>query len=527
MTTPPAATISSGYNHACEIVSGKAYCWGDDSAGELGNNSTTQSNVPVAVYAGGVLSGVTLTQISAGTLSTCALSSAGAVYCWGNNNTGQLGNNSTTLSSSVPVAVTTAGTPMAGRTIVQVSADYYSACAVDSAGLVYCWGWNTAGQLGNNSTVQSNVPVAVTTAGTPMAGRTIVQVSTGAEYVCAVDSAGLVYCWGSNGNGELGNNSTANSSVPVAVTTAGTPMAGRTIAQVSAGLTSNVCAVDSAGLVYCWGFNYTGELGNNSTTQSLVPVAVTTAGTPMAGRTIAHVSAGDGFACAVDSAGLVYCWGYGSSGGLGNNSTANSSVPVAVTTAGTPMAGRTIAQVSAGLSFACAVDSAGLAYCWGNNTYGELGNNSVTQVNVPVAVSLDATAPGSVAAFGASGSAVVYWSASAAGTGTVTGYSVSASPGTSTCSTTTLSCTLTGLTNGTTYTVSVVATTTAGNSPAGTNTVTPWPPATISAGSAMRARSSAARRTAGAPTPTVTWGITPRRRAMCRYLCMRAVCCRG
>ena len=163
--------MSSG-SHSCKIVSGKAYCWGDDSDGELGNDSTTQSNVPVAVYTGGALSGVTLTQISAGVDSTCALSSAGLVYCWGYNGRGGAGDNSGS-NSSVPVAVATSGTPMAGKTIVQVTVGYYFVCAVDSSGLVYCWGSNCYGNLGNGSTLNSSVPVAVTTSGTPMAGKTI------------------------------------------------------------------------------------------------------------------------------------------------------------------------------------------------------------------------------------------------------------------------------------------------------------------------------------------------------------------
>ena len=272
VTTPPATTISAGNSHACEIVGGEAYCWGDDSYGQLGNNSTTQSNVPMAVYTGGVLSGVTLTQISAGVASTCALSSAGLVYCWGYNGRGELGDDSGS-NSSVPVAVTTAGTPMDGRTIVQVTVGYYFVCAVDSAGLVYCWGGDCYGNLGNGSTSNSSVPVAVTTAGTPMNGKTIVQVTLGYGSACAVDSAGQVYCWGNNRYGESGNDSTTQSLVPVAVATAGTPMEGKTIVQISSGDWS-VCAVDSAGLVYCWGLNDDGQLGNNSTSNSSVPVAV-------------------------------------------------------------------------------------------------------------------------------------------------------------------------------------------------------------------------------------------------------------
>ena len=401
-----------------------------------------------------------LTQISAGQQFTCALSAAGAVYCWGYGVYGQLGNNLAT-SSSVPVAVTTTGTPMAGKTIVQVSTGKASVCALDSGGLVYCWGDNGDGELGNNSTAQSSVPVAVTTAGTPMADSTIAQVSTGDESVCAVDSGGLVYCWGDNGDGELGNNSTAQSSVPVAVTTAGTPMANRTIAQVST-RDYSVCAVDSAGLVYCWGYNGAGQLGNSSRANSSVPVAVTTAGTPMAGRTIVQVSVGAySSVCAVDSAGLVYCWGNNGNGELGNNSTALSNVPVAVTTSGTPMAGQTIVQVSAGRAFACAVDSSGTAYCWGSS--GQLGDNSTAQSNVDVFVAPQA--PTGLAASPGDATAAISWTAPVfVNNGSISGYAVSSTPGTATCSTTSAtSCTLTGLTDGTTYTVTVTVTATTGS----------------------------------------------------------------
>ena len=166
--------------------------------------------------------------------------------------------------------------------------------------------------------------------------------------------------------------------------------------------------------------------------------------------------------CAVDSAGLVYCWGYDGNGELGNNSTTQSNVPVAVTTAGTPMAGRTIMQVSSGYGSACAVDSAGTAYCWGYNDNGQLGNNSVTASNVDVFVAPQA--PTGLAASAGDATAAVSWTAPAfVNNGTVSGYTVSASPGNAACTTTTAtSCTLTGLTDGTTYTVTVTVTATTG-----------------------------------------------------------------
>ncbi len=216
--SPLAATISAGTSHSCAIRSGSAYCWGSNANGQLGNNSAISSPAPVAVYTGGVLSGVTLTQISAGNGFSCALASTGTAYCWGSNANGQLGNNST-AQSNVPVAVSTSGA-LSGKTLTQVDAGQNAACALTSAGAAYCWGANGSGQLGDGNSFQSLVPVAVTTAGV-LNGVTLTQITVGPVYACALGSTGTAYCWGGNGSGQLGNNSVTQSNVPVAVTTSG------------------------------------------------------------------------------------------------------------------------------------------------------------------------------------------------------------------------------------------------------------------------------------------------------------------
>jgi len=166
------------------------------------------------------------------------------------------------------------GGALAGRTLTQIVAGASSTCALDSTGLAYCWGLDSSGQLGNNNTTQSPVPVAVNTSGV-LAGKTLTQLAAGNAHVCAIDSTGAAYCWGSNGGGQLGINST-RSLVPVAVTTSGV-LSGVTLTQIAAGY-AHTCAVSSAGAAYCWGANGNGQLGNSSTTSSLVPVAVTTSG---------------------------------------------------------------------------------------------------------------------------------------------------------------------------------------------------------------------------------------------------------
>jgi alpha-tubulin suppressor-like RCC1 family protein len=492
--TPAASSIASGSGHSCLLRDGQAYCWGDDSDGELGTNTTTSGpqTTPVPVYAGGALSGVTLTQISAGRDTSCALSTAGAAYCWGAGSHGQLGNGSTT-GSDVPVAVTTAGTPLAGITLAQISVGADAVCALSTAGAAYCWGAGSHGQLGNGSTTGSDVPVAVTTAGTPLAGTTLAQLSAGSGYTCALGSTGAAYCWGLNSNGQLGTGTTTSSDVPEAVTTAGTPLAGTTLTQLSAGrgypgTLAATCAVSSAGAVYCWGAGGRGQLGNgtNRSTQD-TPVAVTARGA-LAGTTVTQVTAGSGFTCALSSVGAAYCWGTGGLGQLGDSATRSGNVPEAVTTSRV-LAGVRLIQISSGQLATCAQDSTGAFYCWGGNRSGQLGNGGTTSSDAPVAVAgIVPWAPASVIASPGNTIARVSWTASASlGIGTLTGYAVTTSPGGARCSTASaVSCTLTGLANGTTYRVRVVTRTTDGDSAASRPvTVTPWPRDTgISAGRA-------------------------------------------
>ena len=317
---------SASFYHSCAIaLNGRAYCWGSGNSGKLGNGSTASSRVPVAVNTSGVLAGKTIKQISAGENHTCAIASDNRAYCWGSNKNGQLGNGST-ADSRVPVAVNTSGV-LVGKTIKEVTTGGFHTCALDTSSKMYCWGLNSSGRLGGGLTsILSNVPVAVNMSGA-LAGKTIKQMSTGYSSTCAIASDNRAYCWGSGNNGQLGNGSTADSRVPVAVNMSGA-LVGKTIKQILAG-GDHGCVVASDDKMYCWGLNNNGELGNNSSVNSSVPVAVNADGV-LAGKTIRQMSAGFSSTCAVDSGYGIYCWGYNSNGQLGNNSTNNSRVPTYV-----------------------------------------------------------------------------------------------------------------------------------------------------------------------------------------------------
>ncbi len=376
--------IAAGYTTSCMISSGNAYCWGDGSTGTLGDGSTVNSSVPVPVYTGGVLSGLTLTQISVGSDFACALSSAGAAYCWGLGTSGQLGNGAS-VQSNVPVAVS------GGLTFTQIDTGAAFACGLTSAGAAYCWGAGNQGQLGNGTTTAAqNTPVAVTTTGTPLAGVTLTQISTGTSFACALSGAGAAYCWGKNQAGQLGNGTTTTpQDTATAVTTTGTPLAGVTLTQINAALGgSTACALSSAGAAYCWGDDTLGELGNGITTSTpqTTAVAVTTTGA-LSGVTLTQITAGHDQVCALSAVGTSYCWGGNTDGDLGNGSTTLSNVAVAVSTSGV-LSGKVVTGLSAGGNFlTCALDTFGTPYCWGLNSLGQAGNaDTAVNFTVPATV---------------------------------------------------------------------------------------------------------------------------------------------
>ena len=381
----------NGYSLALS-ADGTVYTWGRNEYGQLGNGVTaTNSPVPVAVKTAGTpMEGKTIVQISAKVWYALALASDGTVYSWGFNSWGQLGNGTsgTANNASAPVAVKTAGTPMEGKTIVQVAAGATHSLALATDGTIYAWGKNEYGQLGNDSTTNSPVPVAVKTAGTPMDGKTIIQIHAGYEHSLALASDGTVYAWGRNNSGQLGKNDATDTHIPAAVQTLGTPMAGKVIVQLAAG-NSQSMALASDGTVYTWGWNQYGQLGNGTTTNSRIPVAVVTTGTPLAGKTISQIAAGNAHALAMTDDGAIYSWGWNQYGQLGNGTTTNSRIPIAIVTTGTPLAGKMITQITSGGSpNSLVLADDGTMYTWGWGQYGQLGDSTIgTDAKVPVAVS--------------------------------------------------------------------------------------------------------------------------------------------
>jgi hypothetical protein len=286
--------------------------------------------------------------VSAGYFHACAVTTAGESYCWGENTGGQLGDGTSSQRNS-PVLVS--GTQIFDR----ISAGRSHTCGLTASGSVYCWGSIPA--------ANSRTPAAVSGA------LTFVNVTAGYAHNCGVTTSGTGYCWGDNTSGALGNSSLIASNAP-------TPVSGTlTFASISPGRLFS-CGLTTAGSGYCWGDNTSGLLGDGTATRRLTPVAIASQ------LTFTTIGAGGFHACALTTAGVVYCWGANEFGELGTGTTAASLVPVPVA------GGLTFASLSVGNRHNCAVTADGSAYCWGDNTDGLLGNGISTGVSrTPVPVS--------------------------------------------------------------------------------------------------------------------------------------------
>jgi alpha-tubulin suppressor-like RCC1 family protein len=348
--------VTAGAKHTCVLTAGGGVtCWGANDSGQIGDRTTTDRlwPVPVTGFATGVAA------IEAGDSHTCLLTTAGAVRCWGANEHGQLGDGTTTTRTT-PVAVNGLA---AG--VTAIAAGHGHTCAVTVSGGVKCWGANDAGQLGDGTTTDRPTPVTVSGLASG-----VLAVTAGANHTCALMNVGSVKCWGSNWNGQLGNGTTGQPSVPVQVSglTSG-------VAAVTAGA-SHTCAVMTTGGVMCWGGNTAGQLGDRTTTARSVPVAVIGLAPG-----VTAIAGGSSHTCALTAGGGIQCWGGDDYGQNGNGTWGWTFFPVSVTglTAG-------VAAIEAGDNHTCAVTMGGGLACWGANGSGQLGDGTTTNRDAPTAV---------------------------------------------------------------------------------------------------------------------------------------------
>lgn len=383
--------VTLGYSYACGVnQSGQLDCWGINNYWQLGLGGKTQLSeiaTPKSPSLGSVPTQSIFLQASESYLDSCAVAGDHHAYCWGYNEFGQLGNdlyNTRGNKDAAPAPVMVQDLPL----VDQVIAGYDNTCAISTTGQGYCWGDNKHGQLGSGSKQSIKIhPVAIAEGnGSAIpADTTLKQIGIGQSYACALSQQGHVYCWGINQYGQLGNSSTIQySKVPVAVMQGnknGIPL-DTTITQIAVGFTY-ACALDQNGQAYCWGADDNGQLGNGSyMPQSNLPIAVQRGGLSAISQNteLVQLAASKTAVCARSQQGHVYCWGLNQYGQLGNGTTLTTATPVKVKLP----AGVKMLQISGGLYSFCGAANNGNTYCWGSDAHYELGDGKKTLEDKPV-----------------------------------------------------------------------------------------------------------------------------------------------
>jgi alpha-tubulin suppressor-like RCC1 family protein len=347
--------LASGSEHTSYISRLHTWAWGANFTGGLGINSVTNKCTPTSILG----TRKTFCQISAGGYKTATIDSSGQVWAWGDNFSGQLGNNSI-ISERTPVSILGAK-----KTFCQIASGRSYISAIDKNGLVWGWGDNDKGQLGNNSIISERTPVSILGA-----KKTFCKISSGLGTTIVIDKNGQVWGWGDNYGGQLGDNTIISKRTPVTILGVK-----KTFCQIAVGGLHTI-GLDKNGQVWGWGYNNQGELGDNSIVSKLTPVSILGAK-----KTFCHIAAGSQYAVGIDKNGQVWGWGNGYDGQLGNNGAISILTPVSLFGVK-----KTFCRINCGDMHVAAVDKYGYLWGWGYNGSGQLGNNSTTAKCTPVRI---------------------------------------------------------------------------------------------------------------------------------------------
>lgn len=384
LTDGKAATdISSGDSHSCAIIDGQPYCWGSGANGKLGTGDSLNRLHPSGVN--GLPDTRSSTQVSAGYSHSCSITT-GHAYCWGSNASGQVGNGANNPQLQ---AYRVTGNNLENMAVTDIATGRDHTCVVANS-QAYCWGSNTYGQLGNNSTTASSTPVAVrANSGDALYGKQVTKIVAGDRFTCAI-ADGQPYCWGERASGKIGNggSTSGNTLLPVAVSN----MTG-TSTDLQAG-PDYACAIE-AGIPKCWGENQYYQLGIGNTTDQTTPAINTTLrGSASNPNNTTSIGLGTSSACAITN-GTTYCWGSRANGRIGNggSTTGNTTTPTAVTEVNSATAfGPQNApyRVASGGFGSCAIANARI-YCWGAGSLGQMGTDSSPADTTTPSVTADYT----------------------------------------------------------------------------------------------------------------------------------------
>ena len=346
------ARVSAGGDHTCAVdVTGQLLCTGDNLQGQLGLGDRAQRSEP------GLVAGGPWQQVDAGRAHTCGQVAGNTSWCTGDNDNGQLGIDAQG-DRDVPTEVV--GGAIAWSVL---AAGWRHTCGVSIAGELWCWGNNQDDILGAGPGPEHWLtPQQIT-----QPAREWRTVTAGADFTCAIDWAGGLWCWGQNEKGVLGVGGTTTRATPtqVASTTA--------FAAVAAG-EQHACALDTAGGLWCWGDNDRGQLGLGGVVEeSDTPRSVS-------GGPFVHLASGARHSCAIAQTGVLSCWGENSAGQLGLGDGNGRNTPTQVAAVGDWI------HISGGRAHTCGIRQSSALFCWGENSAGQLGLADLLPRDLPTRV---------------------------------------------------------------------------------------------------------------------------------------------
>lgn len=365
---------------------GTVYGWGSNNGSKLGNGNSSMSAIPIQVKgvdSVGFLSGVSKLE-SLGD-SVYALKNDGTLYAWGKNDSGQLGDG-TTQNKNTPIQVLGLGGDGYLLGVEDVVTSGNTVYALKTDGTVYAWGNNTSGQVGDNSTTNRNTPVQVKGVNGEGFLINITRITASSSSVYALKDDGTVYAWGNNSNGRLGDGSTTNRSTPVQVKGVDGVSILSGITQIVSSKNNSMYALSVDGTIYAWGRNDYGQLGDGSLVQRNIPVLVKGEGGVGVLSNVNRISTGDISAYALMGDGTVYAWGNNSNRQLGDGTNSNRTTPVKVLGQNGSGFLDDVRFLTSDIHTAFAISNNGNIYAWGRNDYGQLGDTTNENKPYPVLV---------------------------------------------------------------------------------------------------------------------------------------------
>lgn len=404
--TPLLINSANGNMFHYSAINNKLYAWGAGSYGLVGDGTQSDVGEAYSLLDNSPLVGKSLKDFSFFDSHACLLTTTNEIFCWGYNSGGAVSPiiDGSTIAS--PLQVTNTG-DMGSKTIKKLAVGAYMTAALSEDGHIYFWGGNGSGQSGSGINTVSPSPADLAYCGYPYggsvdcqyivvpkeiymggaaAGQTFKDVFASYSNVCGLTTTNRLFCWGGNYSGNVGDGSFLDKNVPTEIDMTGA-LAGKTIKKFYMSYGPS-CVLTTEDLLYCWGDNYFGQSGVGSFDSSIgSPQPVVMSG-PLAGKTVKDVFLGYASACLIASDDKPYCWGWNSVGQLGGSPSYNEISPYPVDMTGA-LAGKTVKTMSLPYysgNTVCAIASDDKPYCWGSNQAGQLGDGTTNDSSFPVAV---------------------------------------------------------------------------------------------------------------------------------------------